>query len=204
MIDDGKRIKDQYSRYGRDSAMIVEELIVEADEIHKIHPYSVNPVRFTTILMEDGVKVFYPWIKLGCSREFVANAANGGIVALINEDTGIITTKGYSEHCLEYDVHPETGFKIEGVQIPEWDDLKSMLVDAAQRFPTIRYIGWDAVLSENGWCIMEGNAYGIPVMQLPFGRGLKDEFEDLVGWAPPYDFWWQNDEVFTRDGRLRT
>lgn len=34
-------------------------------------------------------------------------------------------------------------------------------------------------------------------MQLPFGKGLKEELEDLLEWKPDVEYWWE-DPVATK------
>ena len=57
--------------------------------------------------------------------------------------------------------------------------------------PTLGYVGWDFVLSKQGWCIMEGNYSGDFMWQMYRNRGMKKDFEDLIGWKLDKEFWWQ-------------
>ena len=75
----------------------------------------------------------------------------------INVDTGIVETKGITEDDEIYENHPDTGIRIPGFRIPDWDGLKKMAAEVANAFPTINIIGWDFAWSTKGWCIIEGN-----------------------------------------------
>ena len=157
----------------------------------QIHPFSVNQVRCTTIRTNGKIRLFYPGIRMGFNKSFVTNATVGSITALINPETGIVETDGYNYYGDVYEYHPWSNLKIRGFEIPEWNELVEMLTNAADHLPTINYVGWDVVLSDKGWCIMEGNAYGAFASQLIVGHGQKPEFEELIGWKPEEPFWWQ-------------
>jgi len=45
------------------------------------------------------------------------------------------------------------------------------------------------VLTPNGWCVMEANPEGEFLGQLYHKRGMKKEFEKIIGWKPEKEFW---------------
>jgi len=48
------------------------------------------------------------------------------------------------------------------------------------------------VLSKKDWCIMEGNFTSEYMWQLTYGKGMKAELEELIGWKPePNKFCWE-------------
>ena len=58
--------------------------------------------------------------------------------------------------------------------------------------PYVNYIAWDFVHTPKGWVIVEGNFYGQSLWQMCFQRGMKKEFEELIGWHMDENkFWWQ-------------
>lgn len=160
--------------------LILEEEIVPSAEIAQFNPNEMSVVRATTVLANGTVHFFYPCFRMmlgdGKERRGEAYSMN----ALIDAETGVITTDGvHSFFRAEY--HPVSGVKIKGFVMPEWDKLKQMLNAAAHLFPTIRYIGWDVVHTDKGWCIIEGNPGGECFYQMCAGRGLKEEFSRLIG-----------------------
>lgn len=184
-------IRNSKDCFGRDTSFLLEELIVQDERLAQFHPYSVNPIRITTLrLDDDSIKVLYPWFKVGANKAFVTSAAFGTYDAGIDEKTGIVITDGFLENG-EYDVlHPMTGKQFKGFQIPEWDSLLSMVKELADIVP-VRYIGWDMALTPNGWCIMEGNFTGDFMWQMFNQKGFRKEFQDLTGIKMHNQFWWQ-------------
>lgn len=173
--------------------VVIEEIILQSDDMNQLHPASINNIRCITIRDGDNVKIFYPCVKIGMNNEFICSGASGSLIAAVDPDTGKVVTNGKTEVLTEFDVHPDTNIKLEGFQIPDWDDMLSVVKQAAMRFPTINFIGWDVVHSTNGWCIMEGNyASEFVCCQLPHQLGFRNKFEQLTGIKINHEkFWWQ-------------
>ena len=58
-----------------------------------------------------------------------------------------------------YDKHPMTGKKFSEVKIAGVREALDMVVEAAEKIPQVRYIGWDIAFSKNGPVMVEGNEY---------------------------------------------
>ena len=173
--------------------MVLEELIVQDETLAAFHPDSVNAVRATAVRGKDGkIHLFHPWIKVGLHGTFVASAALNGFDAEIDPETGIVITDGYQESGNVYTVHPDSGIRIKGFQIPQWKEMLELVDKLMEELPEYGYIGWDLVLTPKGWCVMEGNYSADFTFQLINGRGHRKEFEELIGWKSEYEYWWQD------------
>ncbi len=183
---------DKY-HYGDFSAMMLEEIVDQDEEMAALHPESLQSIRLVTVRVGDKVNIWYPRIDIGRGGSFLINAAAGSIMALVDPKTGVIAGKGIPESGESFEYHPDTGVRIEGFQIPKWDELIEMANDLMLNvMPDICYVGWDMALSKKGWCVVEGNWAGEFVGdQLGRGRGLRKEFEEIIGWKPSYQFWWE-------------
>lgn len=176
-------------------ALILEEFMNQVPEMAQFHPYSLNLVRITTVRVGLNTEIIYSSIKIGRNHQFLNNPAVGGFSAMINSETGIVETDFFDEieHSqipLEY--HPDTHVKIKGFKIPRWSEAVSLAKECARKFERVNYVGWDLALTPRGWCVVEGNDYGGVVMpQIAYGRGMKKEFEDIIGWKLEKQFWWQ-------------
>lgn len=171
---------------------VLEEIIQQDESINKLNPTSVNGIRITTIRIGNDVHIYYPWIKVGSGGEFIVSAILGGFDACINAGTGIVETDGVMESGRIIQYHPDTHIKIKGFQIPYWDQLIDIAKEVANKLdPSINYVGWDFVLTPNGWVIMEGNFYGDVMWQMCYDKGMKEDLEELIGWKPEKQFWWQ-------------
>ncbi len=190
ILSEGQALRDKHpSKTGK---MVLEELIDQDDSLAVLHPESVNGIRATAVRSKEGkITIYHPWIKVGVGGTFVASAALNGFDAEIDEKTGIIITDGYQEDGSVYKVHPDSGITIKGFQIPKWNELVVFVNEIMNALPGYGYVGWDLVLTPNGWCVMEGNYSGEFIFQLINGRGYKKEFEDLIGWKYDKEYWWE-------------
>lgn len=192
ILKEANILQDKYN-YGDSSAMMLEEIVDQDEQMAALHPESLQSIRLVTVRVGDKVNIWYPRIDIGRGGSFLINAAAGSIMALIDPQTGKISGKGIPESGELFEYHPDTGVRIEGFQIPKWDELIEMANDLMLNVvPDIRYVGWDMALSKNGWCVVEGNWAGEFVGdQLGQGRGLRKEFEEMIGWKPNKEFWWE-------------
>ena len=109
----------------------------------------------------------------------------------VHSETGVVRGPGVTEFGALYHVHPDTGIRLEGFQIPRWDECRRLAEEVSDLFPDIRFIGWDFALTPDGWCVVEGNSKAEFVEQLTEGRGTKRELEGTIGWKPDREFWWE-------------
>jgi len=167
--------------------LILEEELRQSEVMAQFNPREMSVLRVTTILVKGKVHFFYPVFRMmfgdgeGRKGEFYSYDA------LIDASSGEVVTDGI-DSCGEVECLPGTGMKIKGFVMPQWDELKSMLEEAARMLPGLRYIGWDVAHTDKGWCIIEGNTNGEFFFQMCVGHGVKREFEDLIGFHLPFGF----------------
>jgi len=90
----------------------------------------------------------------------VDNWTKGGLGAEVDLETGELgeaVTFPRSGKLTWYKNHPSSGSKIEGIVVPHWSHVQSEILDVARSLPFLPYIGWDIVVTENGFKIIEGN-----------------------------------------------
>lgn len=190
ILQEGYDINNRHP--SRSSSIVLEELIVQDEELARLHPASINAIRATAVRDRDGkIRLLHPWIKCGVNGDFIASAALNGFDALIDPETGVIISDGMSENGKIYQVHPNTNIRLKGFKIPKWDDLKDLIEELMNVIPQYGYVGWDMVLTHDGWVVMEANYSGEFMWQLMLHKGGKKEFEDIIGWKMDSDFWWQ-------------
>jgi len=183
-----------------DHRLILEEKIIPSSFINKINPYEMSLLRITTIYLKGKVHFFYPCIRIMYGDGERESGEVYSYDALIDSETGTVITNGKISND-EVEFHPITGIKIQGLVLPQWEELKQMLIEAAKHFPTIRYIGWDVTHTDKGWCIVEGNTNGEFFFQMCVNHGLKKEFEQLIGFSIPFGCKW--DTIIQGDCELK-
>lgn len=145
---------------------IIQEHIVQANYSNKIYNGAINSIRI--VVMRDP-KSNEPFIatavhKFGSDKTKPAdNVRLGGMTALVNLETGILQKPAYHENNNKkiswLDKHPDTGEKIEGVSIPNWQQVKKSIITLTKEFPFLNYVGWDVVVTNDDIKVIEGNTY---------------------------------------------
>ena len=160
---------------------IIEEKIQQSAVMSALNASSVNTIRCITVNTRHGIVVPYTFLKVGRNGSFVDNGGAGGILAGIDENTGIITTHGYDEFLTEYPEHPDSGITFKGYRFPQWDEMKAMCCEMAAMIPSVKCIGWDVTLTDSGWAVVEGNGKTQLIgPQIVYQKGIKKEFLRLL------------------------
>lgn len=170
------------------ATFIIQEKLTNHQSINEVYDKSLNTIKLITILNDDGTVDFFDSVmRFGAGGNFIDNASQGGIFVGIEKD-GKLQQIGYHEPGIKKDlivrgIHPDTGVKFGGMQIPFWKEL----LDAAKEFHKFFYgipsIGWDIAITPNGFVFTEtGEDWEIPVYQVTHG-GLRDKFYKYHGKA---------------------
>lgn len=155
---------------------MVEQCVTQHETVNALSPTAVNTVRvFTQLDENDNVDI------LGCRLRIsvnscVDNLAAGNLAAPIDTETGIICGPGvYSDITkAETDIHPMTGMKISGTQIPFWNEVIEMVRKAAKLNTVNRTVGWDIAITSEGPDMIEGNREWCKLLlQLPIKKGMR-------------------------------
>ncbi len=164
---------------------ICEGLIKAHPVIKVLNPDSVNTVRLITYFDGKETHVHKCFMKIGQKGSFVDNGGAGGIFAAVNDEKGFFESNGIDEKGRRYDTHPYTGIKIEGYQLPAWDEALALGREISSMIPGFRFIGWDLTYTEdNEWIIVEGNSITQFLgQQSTRNLGAKKSLIDLVGFS---------------------
>jgi len=107
----------------------------------------------------------------------VDNVSRGGIIAPVDAQSGELGPGFSASHDAEsvwQTHHPDTGAAIAGARVPDWPRVRDAVLELSGRLAHIPFIGWDVLLGDQGWWIIEGNHYVDPAIQV-FGPFLADE-----------------------------
>lgn len=162
---------------------IMEEFVQQHDDLQKLSPNSLNTVRFITQLKTDGtVDVVGASLRMGIMKN-TDNLSSGGITCKIDIETGQLDSKGYAFDITQplCDKHPVSGISLIGFQVPHWDEVKAMCIEAASKYSDNKSVGWDVAVKQDGPLLIEGNHdWGARVWQMPAGRGMKKMLEKYL------------------------
>lgn len=155
--------------------LFLEEYVKQNSEINKICSSSVNTIRIMTFGYKGKSEIIYAAMRFGNGKANVDNFHQGGMGVLIDIDTGKLVGKAFNKDLEYFDVHPASGVKFDGFQIPHWDYIKNMCLEAALVSDKIHVVGWDVAVTEDGAVFIEGNRRpGFDLPQVLDKRGRKD------------------------------
>ncbi len=151
---------------------IATAFVEQAEYARRIHPRTTNTLRVLTLVDDDGPFVANVVHRFGTSRSYPIDnfhQGRGGICADVNVPAatlGKALSMGAHHERICHEVHPESGSQIEGVSIPGLPLALEGVLEAARCFPEATCVGWDLVITDAGYSLIEANAPpGIVVSQ---------------------------------------
>lgn len=165
---------------------IIEEVIEQHDKMRELNPSSVNTVRIQTIISENKVTVLGAVLRIGNGGR-IDNMSSGGLAAAVDIETGKVMSSGFYKDITKtsgLSVHPLTGIRIPGFEIPYWQDTLELAKTMAMQLPMLKTIGWDIAITPNGPVLVEFNREWMPdTFQIPYNRG---RISDLLPYLDPH------------------
>lgn len=145
---------------------LVVPWIAQANYVASVFPEAGNTLRIIT--MRDPGDDNRPFIaaavqKFGTRASAPTdNWSRGALFTPIDVDTGIMgsgledlaRTRGKP---VWHELHPDTGVRIEGAVVPRWPELTSVLLELLGALPIFSYVGWDMLVTDDSFYIIEGN-----------------------------------------------
>lgn len=170
-----------YNKCKSTGQFLLEEKIIQNKEMMRLYSGSVNTVRMVTMLAQNEVHIMFVCLRIGNSG-FVDNLNSGGMSALVDAKTGVVTHHASDKNGKIYEVHPQSGVPIKGFQIPMYQESVELVKAAALSMPELGYVGWDIAIGEDAPLLVEANHYpGHDLYQLKANMdsnyGLKPKFD---------------------------
>lgn len=187
LIANGREISDEelnQLRSRKGEALLCEYMEPSAFSA-SLYPHTANTIRIVCARKkgERSSQIIAAIQRIGCQSSIpVDNVSYGGMTCGIDLETGrlsyAIAKLGKMENRMKkFDCHPDTGAQISGKVIPGWGRLKQEIVELTDKIPYLNFVAWDVLLTEEGYCIIEGNASsGCGIFQME--RGVRN---DLLG-----------------------
>lgn len=161
---------------------LAEEVALNCKELDSLYPYSLNTVRITYVLRDNGQPlIFNVMLRCGTSEDSVAdNWGAGGILMNVDILTGIVKQPGLDEKGNAYLYHPTTKTKIVGFEIPHYQEMIDFSKTVARHNRNIVYGGLDIAITPNGFKLIEINFPPAYVGYQVFGEGALNHLK-MIG-----------------------
>lgn len=142
---------------------LIYERLTQHSYAERIFPKSLNTIRVVTMVDNDGPFVASSVHRFGTTASApVDNWSSAGLCAAINPETGVIGEAVQHPKYTEWDMkwlrrHPDTNAMIDGVQVPNWQDVVIEVLSFASTMRFLPYLAWDLALTNNGLRVVEIN-----------------------------------------------
>ena len=144
-----------------ETGYIITEYLHPHPDLGRIWSKTANSLRITVLRGSDNqAKIAYAFTRFGNSTSgVVENSVAGGIFNFIDLKTGEYNQGKIwrNDQIIDCAVHPESGVPVCGV-VPYWESIKQKLIDISDFIPQLHYLGFDVVVVENGFKIIEINS----------------------------------------------
>lgn len=122
---------------------------------HDIYPGTLNSIRVATAMDPSTGKPFvmHAFHRFGTEGIEVDNVASGGLFAPADVHDGRLhALRPYPTNgAITYtSCHPNTGVQVEGVCIPNWNEITSTVIELHEYIPFFAICGWDVILTGDG------------------------------------------------------
>lgn len=88
---------------------------------------------------------------------------------------------GYNLKNERFVRHPKTKVFLSGLQVPRWDEVKNLVLEAAMLNPNIGHCAWDVAVSEEKVSLIEANDQGnFDLIQCASRRGCKLDYDKII------------------------
>lgn len=189
LIAKGGGTKELYNKV-KNNNYLVEERITGCDELTEFHPESLNTIRVVTMSGKGKCEVLGALLRMGVNSAFVDNTSSGGIVVPIDVETGVTGTDGFDLKGNRYITHPNSGKKLKGFQIANWNKCLELCRKASTVVPETYFAGWDICMLPDGNVeIIEGNSApdfngGIQTLNKGLKYRIKELGEEMLDFDP--------------------
>jgi hypothetical protein len=160
---------------------ILEERVAQSEVMGRLNKTSVNTVRVVTCVDGNEVKIVNSILRIGRNHSFLDNGSRGGILVQVNEKDGTLKEKGYTNFSEIFTAHPDSNISFKGYQLPDWQELLSLVSEISRVYPSVRCIGWDFAHTDVGWVLIEANGRPQFTSKQIMEGGMKDKLYKIYG-----------------------
>jgi hypothetical protein len=173
--------------------LLVQERLENAPSVARFAQASLVVIRVITCLDASGrAHATHGMLRVLSKLEpgWPSAAEYGAPIDLATGELGWLASDKREDALDFFDLHPVTGARVAGAQLPEWPEVKELALRAHAVFDDRFVIGWDVAVTPEGPVLIEGNAYPDfaflqrvhrqPAGESPIGPLLQSGLDRLV------------------------
>ena len=179
-----------------DAEFIIQKRLIPSVETARFSENVLQTLRVMTLRHNHETKPVAAALKIGSGKSAVDNLLHGqNMIAAVDLENGKLSAavEAIDGEPVWHRSHPVSNAPIDGFQLQNIDELKSLVMRAADNFPWFKSIGWDVGLTADGPLILEGNHWSnLLLIQIAHQRGV-------LGW-PEYRAFFNDNQLYGRIG----
>ena len=168
---------DEIVAYGT-NGYIFQECLTPHPVIKEICGPRLSTIRLVVALTDTGPEIMRSVWKVPTGNNIADNFWRpGNILAALDGDSGTVlrSVQGTGPQQIGVDRHPDTEQLIKGITLPDWQNVKDLVITSAYAIPALRLQAWDVALTNRGPVLLELNVGGDFVLpQVATGRPSMD------------------------------
>ena len=152
---DSENVIDEFLNDKSYDDYIVQKMLEQHPELDRVHKGSVNCIRITSILFDDGVYVLSSVLRMGFGGSKVDNATAADNAGYDGMSCGIDENGRLKKYAYGYttgnrcEQHPD-GLIFHGFQIPSFDKAVELVKKAHPLIGHFRLVSWDIAIDKDG------------------------------------------------------
>lgn len=182
------------SQNGED--FIIQTRLTPNAEASRFSEQVLHTLRVMTLQCDHGIDIVAAALKIGSGKSAADNLLYGNnMVAAVNLDNGELSAavEVINGEPAWHVRHPISNAPIEGFRLHNIDEIKLLVMRAAENFPWFKSIGWDVGLTADGPLIIEGNYWAnFLLIQIAHQKGI-------LSW-PQYRTFFKDNKLYRRIG----
>ncbi|PRY70911.1 sugar-transfer associated ATP-grasp domain-containing protein [Halomonas ventosae] len=161
---------------------LVQRPLEQEEVMSALYPASINTVRIVTVSRGQAGPVPYcAVLRVGCGGSSTDNWTSGGLVANLDVQGGRVVSPAFRKRPFQFlERHPDSGQRIEGFEVPRFNEMVDVATRAHRLFPFASSLGWDLACVRTGVVIIEvNNDWGANVHRI-FDKSFDRHFLTAV------------------------
>ena len=144
---------------------IINEYVQQGEFSRRLYPLTVNTVRVLVLrdVHSGEPHIVRAVLRVGNSESYpIDNFSMGGLSIEIDLESGELGRAVAAEGRFSgqtWQAHPDTGETIAGARIPHWQAHMGKLKALFGQLPYLKYCGFDLILRDEDFVVLEGNSY---------------------------------------------
>jgi hypothetical protein len=167
-----------YAKRHAASGYLFQQRVSPHAAVREICGDRLATVRLLTIVMNGQPRLLRACWKIPAGINVADNFwRSGNLLAQVDCENGYVlrVASGIGLNHKDVTQHPDTGARIAGIIVPNWQAVTSLAIEAAKILEDVTLVGWDIAPVDSGAVIVEANVTpDFKLNQLADRRGILD------------------------------